>query len=194
LRALQVAHDPGYEALSSLALLSGTGCPSRATHAAPPERRGRFSLSQRPLRNGHDVLCPDPSLQTSSVPGGDEQPRGLAVGRFPLRHRDGAALLCGRGVLVSYAASRLWCRQGSHASVHARRRRRLQASDTGPRAEVCLPSTLQRQYLVLRTAIAPSGAAHGHYPRYTGVVYCPPQVAPVWRGTQSLSRMEKDNP
>jgi putative transposase len=87
---------------------------------------------------------PEPSTQ-HRVPGEIISHAVWLSCRLPLSHRDVEELFFVRGVSVSYAAFRTWCRQCGQAYAHALRRR-PRPGDTGHVDEVCVTLNTERQY------------------------------------------------
>jgi putative transposase len=67
--------------------------------------------------------------------------------RFPLSHRDVEERLCVRGIIVSYAALRKWCRKFGQPYANQLRRWRPRLGDKWPLDEVCITINKERHYL-----------------------------------------------
>jgi transposase-like protein len=65
------------------------------------------------------------------LPGEIRSPAVWLCSRFCPSHRDGAELLCGRGVGMPDDAIRQWCRKVGRQYANQWRRRRPQPGDTG---------------------------------------------------------------
>jgi putative transposase len=81
----------------------------------------------------------DPARDTTHrFPGEIISHRVWLSSRFPLSSRDGQELLCERGIDVTHAAIRQWCRKCGQEYAHQRKRRRAQPGDTWHLDEVLL--------------------------------------------------------